>query len=306
MLKDFLDKIPYMALFTGLINSAPWSSFDGSAAFSAQRRFSWLMHLNRSVLFKKPKVLGSKNLSKIPKLPLIIVASHFSDADLQVVASELGPRLKKVRPGRFLGMSLQSENLADFKSALIIRAIGREYFFEIDARFDKKTKRLDFTFNLENFKKMAKGLLGGTDIIIAAHEPLSNIPGLPWELPARAGLGAAYLAQMANAVLLPVAVDIQTTCPVGMSADFFRGAAKRLIKKERPQVKVVIGQPFTLNGIGRAELEILGRRISHLGIAREDEARAEKAFDMLKKQSGRVMEAVAVLLPEKKRGRWKD
>lgn len=292
MLKDFLDKIPYIGLFAGLVNLAPWSLFDGSAVFSAQRRFGWLMYLNRSVLFKKPKVLGSKNLNEIPKMPLIIVASHFSDADLQIVASELKPRWKKIRPGRFLGLSLQSKNLTDLRSGFFVRVIGIKHFFEIDACFDKKEKRLSFTFNPANFQKMAMALLNKTDIIIAAHEPLSNIPGLPWNLPVRAGLGAAYLAQIANAALLPVAVDIQTSEPVGMSADIV-GAAKRLVKRDRPQVKVVIGEPFTLDKINQAEL--VGQRISDL-----------PAFNQLKVQGEEVMRAIAALLPEGKRGRWQS
>lgn len=293
MLKDFLDKIPYIGLFAGLVNLVPWSILE-EVGLPEQWRFSWLMSFNRSILFQKPIVSGIKNLLKIPDLPLVIVVSHFSDADLQIVASELCSKLKQVRPDRLLGLSLQSENLIDFKSAVLIKASGRKNFFEIDARYDKAIKRLDFTFNPANFQKMAKALLNKIDIIIAAHEPLSNIPNSGWQLPDRAGLGAAYLAQIANAVLLPVAVDIQTSEPVGMSADIV-GAAKRLVERDRPQVKVVIGEPFTLDKINQAELEMVGQRISDL-----------PAFNQLKVQGEEVIRTIAALLPEGKRGRWKD
>lgn len=273
---------------------------------SSQRRFDFLMEANRRMVFQTPEVSGVENLAELPQIPLVIATSHFSDADVQTTESVLRPALNKVRPDRSLGISLQSHNLEDPATAIPIRLVGREHFFPYDVRFNKAARyQLRFRFNPLNFREMALALQQGRDIITAAHEPLSNREGAAWELPPRAGLGAAYLAQLARAAVLPVAVDIQTDHPVGMAADI-GGAIKRLIKRERPKVRVIIGKPLTFEEIDNQSLALFERYASgDKTLSSDDQAKAIMVRNKLRQQSDVVMQSIADLLPEKKRGRWK-
>lgn len=280
-----------------------------------QWRFDKMMELSRAVVFRKPEVVGIENLGEIPSnAPLIIVTSHLSDTDIPTIESELRPRLKAIRPNRGIGVSLQSNNLVDPRTAPFINFAGRKHFFEYDVNFDKSANHLRFIFNPENFRKMKEALHRGTDIITAAHEPLSNIPGSAWELPEQSGLGAAYLAQMANAVVLPVALDIQTDKPVGMSADV-RGTVRRLLKRQRPNTRMIIGKPFTLDKINDSHLEQFGKYASSISklegasleqLSPDEKANAKMILKRLREQSNLIMRRVADLLPEEKKGRWKS
>lgn len=280
-----------------------------------QWRFDKLMEVSRAAVFRKPEVLGTGNLTEIPaNVPLIVVTSHISDNDIPTIESELRPRLRESRPNRGLGISLQSDNLVDPRTAPFIKIAGKEHFFEYDVHMDKKTNRLQFIFNPANFRKMNEALHHGIDIITAAHEPISSIPGSGWELPERSGLGAAYLAQMANAVVLPVALDIQTDKPVGMSADV-RGTIRRLLKRQRPNTRMIIGKPFTLDKINDSHLEQFGKYASSISklegasleqLSPEDKANAKMVLRRLREQSNLIMRSIADLLPEEKKGKWKS
>ncbi|MBI2596591.1 hypothetical protein HYW41_00305 [Candidatus Daviesbacteria bacterium] len=292
----------------------------GGPEAPGQRRFDVLMGLNKSLVFRVSEVLGAEDLGEIPAhLPLIIATSHFSDADVQTVESVLRPQLKKVRPGHGLGITLQSDNFRDLRTALPIKLVGKEHFFPLDAYPDEETGHLRFRFNPENFDKMTEALQKGTDLIISAHEPLSNITGLSWELPGKSGLGAAYLAQRTNATLLPVAVDIQTDQPVAMSADV-GGTIKRLIKGQRPKVRVIIGQPFNLDQTYREAWESFEKRyaacygkaasrtqVETLTAEEKNEERVRygQVKEHIRKQSDLVMKKIADLLPKRKRGVWR-
>lgn len=287
-----------------------------SQSVPRQWRFDRLMELNRQFVFKRPEVLGIENLAEIPaNSPLLVITSHFSDADVQTVESVLRPRLRQVRPDRGLGISLQAHNLVDPVTALPIKLAGREHFFEYDVRFDKPTNHLQFIFNPENFRKMAQALLGRRDLITAAHEPLSNIPGSAWELPNRSGLGAAYLAQLTNATILPATVDIQTTHPVAMAVDI-QGTIKRLVTGQRANVRVILGRSLRLDPIDQEALGVFERYISRLGQPEEsrsqiaalspaEKAQARVVLRQLRDQSDLIMRKIAELLPEQKRGRWR-
>lgn len=279
-----------------------------------QRGFDILMNLNREAVFKEPKIIGLENLQKIPiEKPLIIATSHFSDVDIQVVESSLHPKLKEIRPNHTIGISIQSHNLIDPFVAPFIKLIGRENFFAYDVHYDKKNNHLQFLFNPENFKKMAKELQNKKDIITAAHEPLSNIKDAPWELPKRSGLGAAYLAQLTTATILPVAVDIQSDRPVGMASNM-KETIKRFATGKRPSVNVVVGEPFTLRKIDNEFLhsfEVYSARVNEPNwelnnkvISPEEKTKAKTALREIRKQSDMIMKKIAALLPEKKRGRW--
>ena len=279
-----------------------------------QRGLNRLMKLNREAVFKKPELIGVENLQRIPiEKPLIIVTSHFSDSDIQTVESSLWPRLKEVRPNHTIGISIQSHNLIDPLIAPFIKLVGRENFFAYDVRYDKKNNHLQFFFNPENFKKMAEALQNRKDIITAAHEPLSNIPDAQWELPRRSGLGAAYLAQLANAMLLPVAVNIQSDKPVGMSSNM-KDVVKRLMTGKRPPVSVVIDKPFMLKKIDEKMLSIFkaySARFNGLhegskekAISSEERAKTRIVLKEIREQSDMIVRKIAALLPEEKRGKW--
>lgn len=256
------------------------------------------MNLGRILVFNKPELFGAENLAQIPEKPLVIVISHFSDLDIHTVYSCLHSKLKQFRPNRSIGISLQSENLKDPRFAVFIQMAGKANFFEIDAKFDKTEKRLKFSFNPQNFVDMAKALKDGTDIIISAHEPLSNIPDAEWVLPKRTGLGAAYLAHIADAMLLPVAVNIQTPGPVGYSCDV-KGAVQRLLKGQRPDVQVIIGKPLALERLDKKELEIMGPYLRT-----KKPASGERILRTIINHGNLLMKSLADLLPQQKRGGW--
>lgn len=273
-----------------------------------QSGFDIAMKANERAFFQKPEVLGLDNLEKIPlDRPLIIAVTHFSDADPQTVAAELGPEIRKRRPGHIIGLAWEYPPTSPIVEPVTKLAGARKYLYDIDTSFDPIKDHLTFRFNPENFKKMAEAMRNNTDMIIAAHQPLSNIKGknFRWELPRLSGLGAVYLAQRAGGVILPVAVDIQSDEPVGISVRP-KDIANALLKlKERSKVRVIAGEPLQLDHLDSEILDDFDKYVNRVkplnpGVIEK----GRNAHSRLKAQGDLVMRSLAVMLPQSKRGKW--
>ena len=78
---------------------------------------------------------------------------------------------------------------------------GEENFKGID--YNAETNE-PAAFNPENFDGMLEPLNEGYAVMVATHNPVNTN-----ELPEKAGYGAAYLAGIADAYVLPVSVNVK-------------------------------------------------------------------------------------------------
>ncbi len=134
--------------------------------------------------------------------------------------------------------------------------------------------------------------------------------GGKWELPGRAGNGVAYTAQITEGtVILPVAVDIQGE-PFAMGKpDLGRLIGKadiRKMKGEQKKVTVNMGKPIVLEDIPDIEMieYVIGKREKGENVTVEEREKFKLVTRAIKAQSAEVMNAIASLLPEEKRGPW--
>lgn len=112
-------------------------------------------------------------------------------------------------------------------------------------------------------------LQAGCPVLIAPEGRLTFKPGLR-----QAKLGIAYLAQQAHVPVIPAGV-------VGCGPDFLR----RVIRGQRPRVRILIGSPIHLPDINK------------LRLARKEAYR---------RNADRIMAHLASLLPEDYRGYYAD
>jgi 1-acyl-sn-glycerol-3-phosphate acyltransferase len=250
------------------------------------------LRLMISVLVKlyigKIEVLGWENLEKIkPDDKVILAISHISDLDVPIAGYALCHRFNLAAahqsmqtfwhdPSVYLGMLLA----------------GKKNFFPID--YQKSGDSRQGLFNPENFVKMKINLENSDKtLIIAAHSPSRN-----WRLE-KSGVGAVFLTQiMKDAIIIPVAVNIQSAEPLGMGRNRFKTILAR------PRAKVMIGKSIKIPVL--PEFKNLDSIIEKMerGQKITDNER-QKFMDLrglLREKSGVIMSSLARMLPTEKRG----
>ncbi len=136
-------------------------------------------------------------------------------------------------------------------------------------------------------------------MLIAAYDPTPVKDG---KLPARGGYGGVYLAEISNAIIVPIAVNIKSDSPDAVIRK--KGIGGLL---GRPEAEMIIGKPIVPEKIeGLKDLgEILKRRREDpKSVTRADLDRIKELQERLKRESDKVMLALAEMLPEEKRGSW--
>jgi lysophospholipid acyltransferase (LPLAT)-like uncharacterized protein len=137
---------------------------------------------------------------------------------------------------------------------------------------------------------MLEALNQGKQILIAGHNPSHdgkfNHPGL----------GAAYLALLSDAVILPVGVDVESKGDIGMYGSGF----KTFFKK--PNANIKIGSPFELPKLEGIELfkEILEKRKRGEKINNQEREKFGEISKLLRERAEEVLQKLIELVPDKK------
>ncbi len=246
-------------------------------------RFAKLMHAYSRFFIKAPAIQGLNNLTEIPlDKPLVIASTHLSDIDVQTIAAF-------VASYRNVGIASQTSNQRHPIIGTFLRIAGIENVFGITNEYDKKKRVSRYTFNPEDFEIMKNVIKNGKTIIIAAHKPTYD-----WQLPQKAGKGAVYLAQLAKATILPIALDIQSNYPVGMADDKLN-TIKRFVTRKRPNARLVVGEPIDLDPISEEDLKLM------IKFYQTNTKNQHPVLTKLHNQGQLVLKALADMLPEEKR-----
>jgi len=236
------------------------------------------------IAVKELKIEGLEHLQEIPPDRMVVIAvSHASDLDLPLVASALCRHLDLI----ITNQSTQYKFLQDPGSNIGMKILGQDNFLPIDWQLRGSGKPRKF--NPENYKPMVEAMQGGRSIIIAAHTP-SHKGTIE-----RSGYGAVYLSEIANAIVLPVGVDVEAEdkAEVGMSDH----KIKTLL--HRPSARVNIGKPFELQKIEGIErmAEITEKRKTGQPATEKELIEFTSLKDQLREQSKILIDSVADLMP---------
>jgi hypothetical protein len=235
-------------------------------------------------------VRGGEHLKEIPpNRKLIIATTHLSDLDMPLAANALTDSFDLAIVNMSVHHSMRPKTGEPTTFAGIIAA-GKDNFIPVDFSKDPKTgEKTAGIFNPENFEPMQEALDKGKRVMIAAHNPSHN-----FEIN-NPGYGAAYLAELSEAMILPVAVNLESEGGVGM----YGSGAKTFLKK--PKADVIIGVPFELQPIeGLSRLgEILAKRKVGEKLSSEDRQEFLKLSSALRVQSEQLLMKITELLPKK-------
>lgn len=236
----------------------------------------------------KIETSGRENLEKLPKDKKVVIATtHISDMDIPLTVHALGNDLDLVITNQSVHYKFTSEPSMN----ITMRLIGKDNFLPIDFT-GKGTKKHPIGFNPDNFTPMMEAMDKGKAIIVAGHNP--SLEGRLEE----PGYGATYLAEMANAIILPVSVGIISKENLGTA----QNVLKTFFKK--PNAHVQIGEPFFLEKIEGIEKmkELMDKRKEGNRLTAEEVSEFSKLKKGLKEQSEVLIKKLAEITPEEKRG----
>ena len=166
----------------------------------------------------------------------VVATTHITDMDMPIAWRVLGDRYRL----RAANMSLHHSFLTNIPMNFLLHIAGKANFHPIDYREGTPARG---TFNPANYPPMADALTAGDVVMIAAHRPMSQP-----HLPPHGGVGAVYLAGIADVPIVPLAVTVRT--------DGSRAYTNTVIRTmfDRPEARVVIGEPFRLGPLAAAEV----------------------------------------------------
>jgi hypothetical protein len=231
---------------------------------------------------------GKENLEKLPKdKKIVVVTTHISDMDIPLTINALGNDLNLMITNESVHHKFSGEPSMNIS----MRLIGKDNFLPIDFA-GKGIEKHPTVFNPDNFEPMIKAMDGGKSMIVAGHNP-----SLESHLE-RGGYGAVYLAEMTDAIILPVSADILSEENLGTEQNKF----KTFLKK--PDARVQIGEPFYLNKIENVEKikELMNKRKSGVQLTQEERLEFSDLVKALKEASQLLMKNLAKITPIEKRG----
>ncbi len=238
--------------------------------------------------FREITERGEENLDRIPPDRRVIFATtHSTNSDVPIALSVIGKKFHLA-----VGDASTHRKFAESPVAFVgTKIVGEEHFYSVQHKKQKGVER--GLFDPEDFENMEGAFESGKAVMLSAyyHGRYES------ELSERGGYGAVYLAQIADALIVPVAVDIKSS-ELGEKSD-----VKLLM--ERPNVDVVIGEPIELpkiDGIERIKAILEKRKEGRL--SREDLLEFRQLANELRERSDMLMQDIANLLPEEKRGKW--
>lgn len=278
-------------------------TFEGGKRPDGDRRSPFRLRaaaeVNRFFNAKNPEVRGKEHLKEIPHGRRVIIATtHISDLDTSLVISALGNDFD-------LAVASESTMLnprQHLRAYAGVLAAGPRNFRGVDYRSTSRGN-VPGLFNPENFATMADAMKNGKDILIVAHNP-SREGTLT-----RGGYGPAYLSQIVDgAIILPVAVNVKGEEQVLVGQNAMRTFAKNISTLQRPDAEVVIGKPIVPKHIEGIEQfnTLLEKRRGPDKLTEDDVAEFHRLSQQLKAQSREIMMALAEMLPEEKRGPFRE
>ncbi len=244
----------------------------------------------REGISKGVTVEGLDNALSIPKDKKVIIAtSHITDLDVQLAASALGEHFDLM----ITNQSTQHTFMGDPMSNTAMRIAGRDNFMPIEYRAGDNNEKSPY-FQPSDYAGMSQRMDQGKTMLIAAHNPSRDL-----QLK-RGGYAATYLAQLTDAVILPVGVDMESDgdARVGQAANPLKTLANR------PRVTIRIGKPFTpekIEGVERLG-EIMQKRERGEKIDKSELEEFSRINASLKEKSAEIMTHIAQLVPAEKRG----
>ena len=265
------------------------------------RRLRLLVGLEMKLMLGNITTHGREHLKEIPKnKKVIIVPSHLSDLDMQIVINQLGKDFDMAVSGLATNLDMSK----DFAAGMSTLLAGRENFLPIDNMREKTSNgdpgvHVKERFNPENFETMADTLRSGKEVLIAGHNRGEG------ELK-KGGKGAVYLAQLGKGdfVILPVAVDIHSK-----EAMLTEKSGSQLFGMKRPDVDVTILKPVIPEPIPGIEeyTEIVHKRNRGIELQPDEKERMQYFDRILQEQSDTlIMKPIAESLPQEKRGAYRS
>jgi len=257
----------------------------------SSKRFIYTVELLGRLAIKKPSIEGRENL---PQTPCIIATTHLSDIDEQMIAADAGHDRK-------IGLASFATNQKFIVFKPFITLSGRDNFYDItNAPF--KGNFTAPSLRQTDFEKMSQAITQEkANIVISAHNRTYN-----WELPDKPGLGAVLLAHIANVPIVPSVLDIHSPTIVGSSRDILK-TVKNFATFNRPESKIIYGQPIYLSEISQEELKGVFNLYSFEArkkMSQEEINAANATLSVLQAEAEQVMHALALKLPPEKRGKW--
>jgi len=253
---------------------------------SSSKRLMFAVELWKKTMLNSMTVKGLENLQNIPRDQKIIVATtHISDLDISAAICAVGNDLDLA----IANESVHHDFMKEPDTNIGLHLAGKSNFIPIDYK-KENGKKSPALFNPENFEPMMEAMEDGKRILIAAHTPLNKNET---EIPSP-GYGAAYLAEMSDAVILPVATKIKSNQDNAMYEDRFKTALK---KSKKSDIEVVIGTPFKLKKIDINRMKELfeKRKIGGRLDSKEREEFSRLASE-LREQSKELLNRVTELL----------
>lgn len=248
------------------------------------------LELMAQVRFKNIITEGLSHLAEIPSdRPIVFATSHITDLDIPVAGSVLADRFN-------LGIAQISKLNKDPRNIAGMLFTGIHNYFPIQYG-GRRGAWIPGAVAIENYEIITKAMRDeGKAILFAAHNPTYN-----HVLPDRSGVGAVILANMADALVMPIAIDVQV-------ADKFIGkpgaSASLNMLAQRPNAKVWIGKPLDFPRISTSNewTEIMKKRKS---LINSDTRQLMKDMhEKIREQSDEIMHTIASMLPKEKRGVW--
>lgn len=235
---------------------------------SRTRRLATVCKASLKTMFSEVKVSGHQNLEKIPKdRPIIFATTHLSNTDVTIAASELAKEYNiKIVQASTHDYPMQSP------SGYISKIVGGSENF-ISIRTKKVNGKEKGFFRPEDYDPMVEHLKKGPVLMAAYYNSdrkyVDNGSQKDVVLPEKGGVGAIWLAQKSNAVIIPTAIDIN----------------KRL-------AVVHFGEVLDL------------KKIDEIDLFKNDLKKTRDISEKLREQSNLLMSSLAKMLSVEKRGSW--
>lgn len=235
---------------------------------SRTRRLATVCKASLKPMFSEIKVSGHQNLEKIPKDRQIIFATtHLSNTDVTIAASELAKEYNiKIVQASTHDYPMQSP------SGYISKIVGGSENF-ISIRTKKVNGKEKGFFRPEDYNPMVEHLKNGPILMAAYYNSdkryVDNALQKDVVLPEKGGVGAIWLAQKSNSVIVPTTIDINKKLAV-----------------------VHFGEALDLE------------KIDEIDSFKNDLEKTRDISEKLRKQSNLLMSSLAKMLPAEKRGSW--
>jgi hypothetical protein len=251
----------------------------------------WLANeLNLKLAVGNIEVKGQKNIASLPPdAKVVVLTTHMTDLDVPLATHAVA----KVLDAAVMNLSTHHKFFGpqgEMPTNIGIRVAGKGNFIPIDFHKNEKGQKSPKAFNPENFEPAMAAMEKGKSVLIAAHnpsrEPLQTLQGV------KGGYGGVYLAEMADAYILPVSVLLDKKS--GMHANMIKTVL------EKPNASVSIGKPFKVEKIEGIEKisEIMKKRKSGQKLSEEEIKEFSRLTNALREQSEIIMQHLSAQLPK--------